>query len=85
MYDKLVSHKLSSLCKKYNFLPAIQFAYRKGLGCTDALLTLSHHLQRTLDTGMEIMESYNVQLDFSAALDKVSYSGLLFKLKSILV
>ena len=29
------------------------------------------------------MESYIVQLDFSAAFDRVSHSGLLFKLKSI--
>ena len=33
-----------------------------------------------LDTGME---SYIVQPDFSAAFDRVSHSGLLFKLKSI--
>ena len=29
------------------------------------------------------MESYIVQLDFSAAFDRVSHSGLLFKLKTI--
>ena len=29
------------------------------------------------------MESHIVQLDFSAAFDRVSHSGLLFKLKSI--
>ena len=29
------------------------------------------------------MESYIVQLDFSAAFDSVSHSGLLFKLKSL--
>ena len=33
-----------------------------------------------LDTGME---SYIVQLDFSGAFNRVSHSGLLFKLKSI--
>ena len=31
------------------------------------------------------MESYIVQLDFSAAFDRVSHSCLLFKLKSIAV
>ena len=56
------------------------FAYNKGLGCTDVLLTISHHLQKSLDTGTE---SYIVQLDFSVAFDKVSNSGLLFKFKSI--
>ena len=79
-YKKLVSHNLSSFCKKYVFLPTAQLAYRKGLDCTDALLTISHHLQKSLDTGME---SYIVQLNFSIAFDRVSHSGLIFKLKSI--
>ena len=64
--------------KTYGFfsvvLTAAQSAYKKGLGCTDTLLTISHHLQKTLDTGME---SYIAQLDFSAAFDRVSHSGLL--------
>ena len=45
-----------------------------------ALLTISHHLQKPLDTRMG---SYIVVLDFSAAFDRMSHSGLLFKLKSI--
>ena len=61
-------------------MSAVQFAYRKLLGCTDALLTIYHHPQKSLDTGMEF---YIVQLDFSAAFDRVSHSGLLFKLKYI--
>ena len=49
----------------------------KGVGYTDALLTISHHIQKSLHTGME---SYSVQHDFSAALKEcvtvVSYSNL---------
>ena len=82
MYKKLVSHWLSNFCEKDILLSAAQFAYRNCLGCTDALLTLSHHFQKSLDAGME---SYIVQLDFSAAFARVSQSGLLFKLKSISV
>ena len=52
----------------------------KGQGCTDPLLTLSHHLQKSFDAGME---SDIVQLDFSAVFNRVSHSVLLFKLKSI--
>ena len=74
MYEKLVSNKLSNFFKKYGFLPAAQFAYRKGLGSTDALLTPSHHLQKYSDAGME---SHFVQLDFSAAFDKVSQWSLI--------
>ena len=80
MYENLVSHKLSNFCKKHGFLPAAQFGYRKGLGCTDALLSKSHHLLKSLDAGMKF---YIVQLDFSASFDRVTASGLLFKLISI--
>ena len=47
---------------------------------TVALITTSHHLQKSLDAGKE---SYLVQFDFSAAFDIVSHSGVLFKLKFI--
>ena len=73
------------------FFPAAHFAAgqvvltlpldRKGVGCADALLTMSRHLPMSLDTEME---SYIVQLDFSVAFDR-SHGGLLFKLKSICV
>ena len=46
----------------------------------DALLTTSHHLQKSLDAGTE---SDIIQLDFSTAFDRVSHRSLLFKLKSI--
>ena len=82
VYEKLVSHKLASFYENYGLLPVAQFAYRKGVGCIDALLTIYYHFQKSLDAGME---SYIVQLDFSAAFDRVSHSGLLFNLKSIRV
>ena len=60
VYEKLVSRKLFSICEKCGLLPAVQFAYSKGLGCTDSLVTICHYLQKSLDT---MMESYIVQLD----------------------
>ena len=45
-------------------------------------LKRSYYLQKSLDTGMD---SYIVQLDVSAAFDRVSHSGILFKLKYIAV
>ena len=74
VYEKLVSHKLSNFCKKYGFLLTAQFAYRKGLGCTDALVTISHLLQKFLDA---VMESYIVQLDFNAAFNSQSQWSLI--------
>ena len=60
------------------FFACCSVCYTKGLGCDDALLTISHHLQKSLDT---MMESYFIQLGVRAAFDTVSRSGLLFKLK----
>ena len=62
------------------FLHAAQFAYRKGLCCTDALLIISDYLQNSIDAGMEY---YIVQLDLSAAFDRVSHSGHLSNSKFI--
>ena len=65
VFEKLVSHKLSIFCEKYGLLPAAGFAYTKGLGYTDTLLTVFNHLQKSLHAGME---SYIVQLDFLCSL-----------------
>ena len=61
------------------FSACYSVCFRKELGCTDALLTISLYLQKALDTGIE---SCILQLDFSAAFDRVSHNGLLLKLKS---
>ena len=59
-------------------MPKCQFVYRKGLGTCDALLTILHEPQLALDRGFE---ARLVQLDFSAAFDRVSHKGLLYKLR----
>ena len=61
-------------------LSIIQFAYRKGLGTCDALLCVSHALQSALESGQE---SRRVQIDSSAAFDRVNHRGILYKLGSV--
>ena len=78
--ENLVSHKLFSFCEKCGLFPAARFTCTKGLGCTDAMLSIYHHHQKSIDAGMEF---YIVQIDFSAAIDRNLHSGLLFKLKFI--
>ena len=63
-------------------LPNTQFAYRKGLGTCDALLCESHTLQSALERGQE---ARIVQIDFSAAFDRVNYQGILYKLCSVCI
>ena len=62
------------------FLPTTQFAYRKRLGTCDALLCVSHTLQSALESGQE---AKIVQIDFSAAFDRVNHQGILYKLCSV--
>ena len=57
-----------------------QFAYRKGLGTCDALLSVSHTLQSTFESGQE---ARIIQIDFSAAFDRVNHQGILYKLCSV--
>ena len=57
-------------------LPTTQFAYRKGLGTCDALLCVSHTLQSALESGQD---ARIIQIDFSAAFDRVNRRGILYK------
>ena len=61
-------------------LPTTQFAYRKGLGTCDALLCVAHTLQNALEMGQY---ARIVQIDFSAAFDRVNRQGILFTLCSV--
>ena len=61
-------------------LPTTQFAYRKGLGTCDALLFVSYTLQSALESGQE---ARIVQIDFSAAFDRVNHQGILYRLSSV--
>ena len=61
-------------------LPTTQFVYWKGLGTCDALLCVSHRLQSALENGQE---ARIVQIDFSAAFDRVKHLGFLYKVCSV--
>ena len=60
--------------------PTTQFAYWKGLGTCDALFCVSHTLQNALQSGQE---ARIVQIDFSAAFDRVNHQGILYRLSSV--
>ena len=71
---------MSNFLESNSLLPPFQFSYRRGLETCDALLTLSHRLQVALNRGIE---RRLVQLDFSAAFDKIGHCDSLYKLRSI--
>ena len=57
-----------------------RFVNRKGLGTCDTLWCVSHTLKRALESGQE---ARIVQIDFSAAFDRVNHQGVLNKLSSL--
>ena len=80
VFERLLSVRLGRFMEHSGVLPTTQFAYRKGLGTCDALLCVSHTLQSALDSGQD---GRIVQIDFSAAFDRVNHLGILYKLCSV--
>ena len=61
-------------------IPTTQVADRKRLGTCDALLCESRTMQRALESEQE---AQIVQIDFSAAFDRVNHLAILYKLCSV--
>ena len=60
--------------------PTTKFTYPKGLGTCDALLCMSHTLQRAFETEQE---DRIVQIVLSVVFDRVNHHGILYKLSSV--
>ena len=80
LFECLGSVRLRRFMEHCGVLPTTQFAYWKGLGTCDALLCMSHTLQSALESGQE---ARIMQIDFSAAFDRVNHLGILYKLCSV--
>ena len=80
VFDCSVSVRLGRFMERSGVLPTTQFAFQKGLGTCYALLCVPHTLQSALESGQE---ARIVQIDFSAAFDRVNYLGILYKLCSV--
>ena len=80
VFERLVSVCLGQFMKHNGVLPTPQFAYRKGLGTCDALLCVSLTLQSAMESGQEVRI---MQIDFSAAFDRVNHEGNLYRLCSV--
>ena len=80
VFKRLVSVGLGRFMECSGVLKNTQFAYRKGLGTSDALFCVSHTLQSALESWQE---ARILQIDFSAAFDRVNHQGILYKLCSV--
>ena len=79
VFELLVSVRLGRFMERSGVFPNTQFAYRNGLGTCDALLCMPHTLQSALES---VQKAKIVQIDFSAAFDRVSNRGILYRLWS---
>ena len=80
VFERLVAVRLGRFIEHFGVLPTTQFAYRKALGTCYALLCVSHTLQSALESEQE---ARTVQIDFSAAFDRVNHQGILYKFSSV--
>ena len=80
VFEHLVSVHLGQFMERSGVLPTTQFAYQKGLVTCDALLCMSHTLQSALESGQKAII---MQIDFSAAFNRVNHRGILYKLCSV--
>ena len=75
-----MSVRLGRFMEGNGVLLTTQFAYRKGLGTCDALLCMTHTLSSALESGREASV---VQIDFSAAFDRVNHHCIVYRLCSV--
>ena len=78
VFERLISLRFGRFLERSGVLSSHQYSYRKGLGTCDALLDIVCAGQLELDRGGELAL---VQIDFSAAFDRINHGGLVFKLR----
>ena len=54
VFERLVSVRFGRFMELSGVLPTTEIAYRIGLGTCDALLCVSHSLQRALESRLEV-------------------------------
>ena len=80
-FEKVVYHTHVKAIVENSFSPT-QFAYRQGGNCTNALLSIQHHVYRHLDNS-DCNAVRLLTMDFSKAFDSVNHSKLSTKLEQL--
>ena len=73
VFERLITLRFGSFLERSGVLPSHQYSYRKRLGTCDTLLDIVCAGQLEFDRGGELAL---VQIDFSAAFDRVNHGGL---------
>ena len=80
-FEKVVYHTHVKVVVEKSLSPT-QFAYRQGGNCTNALLSIQHHVYRHLDKS-DCKAVRLFTMDFSKAFDSVNHNKLSAKLKQL--
>ena len=80
VFERLVLVHLGQFMECCGVLPNTQFAYRKGLGTSDALMCVSQTLRSALESGQD---ARIVQIDINTAFDRVNHQRIIYKLCSV--
>lgn len=78
--EHIISNYLADYLDQHNILTPYQHGFRKGLSTTTQLVSIVHAFSSIIDKSGQIDVIF---LDFSKAFDRVSHSGLLFKLNQL--
>ena len=79
VFERLIFTRLANLFERAGVFSGTLLVYHKFLGTGDAFLTFSYCLQLALVCACE---TRIVQLDFSAAFDRVNHKGLSYVLQA---
>ena len=80
LYEKIIYNRLLWVIESKDFLPTLQFGFRKMRSCIDALLNIEHRIQKTLREKKIMLICF---FDLEKAFDKADHTTLLFRLATL--
>ena len=80
LYERIIKNRLEWYLEKNNHLSIYQSGYRKKRGCTEQLVRLNSHLQRSLARNSKTLAAF---YDIKRAFDTLWHNKLLIKIKNI--
>lgn len=80
LLEHIISNYLTEFLNYHNILTPFQHGFRKGLSTTTQLVSIVHTFSSVIDKSGQVDAIF---LDLSKAFDRVSHSGLLYKLNQL--
>lgn len=77
VFETIIYDQINSFLEEHNIMDNLQYGFRAGRGCQDAVCKILNHISKLNDTGMSVIV---ISLDISKAFDSVSHQILLRKM-----